>query len=244
MDCRGSDGPPLVRYRDRSRLPRSPRAWRGTFPDTAQGPLFNRPMELVAVHRDGHEFPVEATVWPVRVGGACSFNAFVRDISERRRAEEARKKETTLVQLLQSVTVAANRSSTIEQTAQTCLDRICSHTGWPVGHAYLRANDSPEELHFGGTLAPGRDGRFDAFREASDRCRSPSERDCPAAFWLPANPVDRRSGGRRTVNRSEPARRYRPDSGRDSDFRYWWKKRSSGFWSSFRCRRNSPTRNS
>ncbi len=73
------------------------------------------------MHRDGHEFPVEATVWPVRVGGALSFNAFVRDISERRRAEEARKKETTLVQLLQSVTVAANRSSTIEHTAQICL---------------------------------------------------------------------------------------------------------------------------
>ncbi len=26
----------------------------------------NGPIELVAVHRDGHEFPVEATVWPVR----------------------------------------------------------------------------------------------------------------------------------------------------------------------------------
>src|SRR4029077_16737106 len=103
------------------------------FLTTAQGSLLNRLIELVALHRDGHEFPVEATVWPVRVGGACSFNAFVRDISERRRAEEARNKETTRVQLLQSVTVAANRSSTIEHTAKTCLDRICSHAGWPVG---------------------------------------------------------------------------------------------------------------
>ena len=73
----------------------------------AQGIPLNQAIELVALHRDGHEFPAEATVWPVRVAGACSFNAFVRDISERRRAEEARKKETTLVQLLQSVTVAA-----------------------------------------------------------------------------------------------------------------------------------------
>ena len=72
----------------------------------AQGLPLNRAIELMALHRDGHEFPVEATVWPVQVAGACSFNAFVRDISERRRAEEARKKETTLVQLLQSVTVA------------------------------------------------------------------------------------------------------------------------------------------
>ncbi len=115
---------------------------------------------------------MEATVWPVRVGGACSFNAFVRDISERRRAEEARKKEATLVQLLQSVTVAANRSSTIEHTAQTCLDRICSHTGWPVGHVYLRANESPEEPVSAGIWHVDDDGRFAAFREASDRCRS------------------------------------------------------------------------
>jgi PAS domain S-box-containing protein len=140
------------------------------FLTTAQGSLLNRPIELVAVHRDGHEFPVEATVWPVRVGGACSFNAFVRDISERRRDEEARKKETTLVQLLQSVTVAANRSSTIEDTARFCLDRICSYTGWPVGHIYLWSNDSPDARISSGLWHLEDDGRFAAFRDTSDRC--------------------------------------------------------------------------
>ena len=64
------------------------------FLTTAEVCLLNRPIELIALHRDGHEFPVEATVWPVRAGGALSFNAFVRDISEQLRAEEARKKET------------------------------------------------------------------------------------------------------------------------------------------------------
>jgi PAS domain S-box-containing protein len=136
---------------------------------TTQGSPFNRAIELVALHRDGREFPVEATVWPVQVGGACSFNAFIRDISERRRAEEARKKEARLVQLLQAVTVAANRSSSIEHTAKTCLDLICSFTGWPVGHAYVRANNSPEELIPMGLWHIEEDGRFTAFREASDR---------------------------------------------------------------------------
>ncbi len=141
------------------------------FLTTERGSLFNRPIELVALHRDGHEFPVEATVWPVRVGGACSFNAFVRDISYRRRAEEARGKEARLVQLLQSVTVAANRSSALEETAQICLDRICSDIGWPVGHVYLRADNPPEELISAGFWQAEEDGRFDVFREASDRCR-------------------------------------------------------------------------
>ncbi len=137
------------------------------FLTTAHGSLLNRPIDLVALHRDGHEFPVEATVWPVRVGGALSFNAFARDISDRLRAEEARRKESTLVQLLQSVTVAANRSSSIEHTAQTCLKLICAHTGWTLGHVYMRTNHSPDEFDARIWHVEDTD-RFAAFRAASD----------------------------------------------------------------------------
>jgi PAS domain S-box-containing protein len=140
------------------------------FLAAAPRPLSNGAIELMALHRDGHEFPVEATVWPVRVGGVCSFSAFVRDISERRRAEEARKKETALVHLLQSVTVAANRSSSMEHTAQTCLNRICAHTGWPVGHIYLLPNNS-DDLTSAGIWHVEDEERFAAFRAASEGCR-------------------------------------------------------------------------
>jgi PAS domain S-box-containing protein len=133
----------------------------------AQGSHLNQRIEMIALHRDGREFPVEATVWPIRVGGACSYHAFVRDISERRRAEEGAKKESTLIQLLQSVTVAANRSSSIEHTAKTCLSHICSHIGWAVGHAYLRAKDS-EELVSAKIWHADESDRFAALREASD----------------------------------------------------------------------------
>ncbi len=138
------------------------------FLTSLQGSVLNEMVELVALHRDGHQFPVEATVWPVRVGGALSFNAFVRDISERKRAEEARKKGASLVQLLQHVTVAANRSSSIEHTAKTCVDLICSYTGSPVGHVYLRASGSPEEPFSAGIWYLEDAGRFAAFREISD----------------------------------------------------------------------------
>src|SRR5581483_10456408 len=101
-----------------------------------------------------------------RVGGALSFNAFARDISDRLMAQEALRKESTLIQLLQSVTVAANRSSSIEHTAQTCLSIICSHTGWPLGHAFLQANDSSgllsKEL-----WCSEEGGKFTPFREAT-----------------------------------------------------------------------------
>jgi PAS domain S-box-containing protein len=64
--------------------------WRGLarFLATGEGPVLNRRIELEALHRGGHEFPVELTISPLRIGDAYIFSAFVRDITERRRSEQ------------------------------------------------------------------------------------------------------------------------------------------------------------
>ncbi len=54
---------------------------------TGEGPVLNSRIEITALHRDGHEFPVELTVWPVRTSDACNFHAFVHDITRRKKAE-------------------------------------------------------------------------------------------------------------------------------------------------------------
>ncbi|MBI2083179.1 MAG: PAS domain S-box protein [Deltaproteobacteria bacterium] len=64
------------------------------FLETGEGPVLNRRIELAALHRDGHEFPVEITIWPVKAGEHVYFNAFLRDISEKRRLEESEKRKT------------------------------------------------------------------------------------------------------------------------------------------------------
>jgi PAS domain S-box-containing protein len=56
---------------------------------TGEGPVLNQRIELAALHRDGHQFPVEIVIWPVGSGEQTSFNAFAHDITQRRRAEEA-----------------------------------------------------------------------------------------------------------------------------------------------------------
>jgi len=59
------------------------------FLATGQGRMVNRRSEVIATRRDGLEFPVELTVVPSRQGDGWMFAASVRDITERRRAEEA-----------------------------------------------------------------------------------------------------------------------------------------------------------
>ena len=54
--------------------------------------MMNQRLELVACHRDGHEFPVEMTISPLRLGNRHIFNYFIRDITERQASEDALKR--------------------------------------------------------------------------------------------------------------------------------------------------------
>jgi len=56
---------------------------------TGEGPVMDKRLELSAMHADGHEIPVELTVTRIPVPGAPVFTAYLRDISDRKRAEAA-----------------------------------------------------------------------------------------------------------------------------------------------------------
>ncbi len=58
------------------------------FLATGQGPVLNTRIEITALHQDGHEFPVELTIAPLRLGRTYTFNSFVHDITARKQAEE------------------------------------------------------------------------------------------------------------------------------------------------------------
>ena len=57
------------------------------FLATGETQFLNRRIEVLALHRSGHEFPVELAISPVRIGDTIFFSAFIRDITARREAE-------------------------------------------------------------------------------------------------------------------------------------------------------------
>ncbi len=60
------------------------------FVRTGEGALLNRRLEVVGQRKDGSEFPVELAVTPLREGEFVTFHAFIRDITEHKRAEAER----------------------------------------------------------------------------------------------------------------------------------------------------------
>ncbi|HET9707699.1 MAG TPA: PAS domain S-box protein [Gemmatimonadales bacterium] len=53
------------------------------------GPILNRRIQITALHRDGHEFPVELSVTPIITSDRVMFSAFIEDITAAKQAEEA-----------------------------------------------------------------------------------------------------------------------------------------------------------
>jgi PAS domain S-box-containing protein len=67
------------------------RAGLARYFSTGEGPALNKRIEITAMHRVGREFPVELAIWPVHdEDGVDSFNAFIHDISDRKRIDQDR----------------------------------------------------------------------------------------------------------------------------------------------------------
>jgi PAS domain S-box-containing protein len=111
-------------------------------------------LEITAVRHNGGQFPAELSVCRIGVEGPPMFAAFMRDITERKRAENELKRwneelercveeRTAYLRLHQDLATIANQAESLPQAIEAALQRICLHTDWPAGHAFLPSEQDP-----------------------------------------------------------------------------------------------------
>lgn len=93
-------------------------------------------------------------------------------VFERERARAELQEKSALLQLLQEVAVAANESQTIDSALQFAVERVCRHTGWCIGHAYLPAETTPDSLVSSSIWYLGNVKRFSSFRKHTEKRRT------------------------------------------------------------------------
>ena len=69
------------------------------FRESRETSLLNRRVELTAMRKDGAEFPVEWSMTAISVDGGYVLSSFIRDITERKQAEEAQGKYRAQLEL-------------------------------------------------------------------------------------------------------------------------------------------------
>ena len=70
-------------------------------------------LELITVRKEGGEFPVEWSMSPIWVHNECKFSSFIRDITERKKAEEAQ--ASYRMQLEREVTMRTEALEALQQ---------------------------------------------------------------------------------------------------------------------------------
>lgn len=156
---------------------------------TRESRVIGKTVELTGRRRNGVEFPLELSLASWKTGMELFFTAIIRDITERKKAEEALQRKNFLILLLQVIAAASNRAQTVEEAIQICLDEICSHTDWLIGHAYKLTPDAAEQLVSTGLWYSGMSPRFQKFRYATEGMRVAPDTGLPKSVWATKKPV-------------------------------------------------------
>jgi PAS domain S-box-containing protein len=126
-----------------------------------------------------------------------------------RRRVEAMREQAALAKLLQRVAGAANEAAGIEQAVRTCLELVCSYTGWAVGHGRQVAN-LDAELGPSGCWYLTDAERFGEFQAAAERATFRFEEKLPVLADQPTGPgpswiADLHGDGKRPEQRNAAA---------------------------------------
>lgn len=105
------------------------RRYLGAGAEAPPATLIGKRAELVGLHRDGHEFPVELSIARMDTAGEPCFSAYVRDISERKEAVEKINRDYHMQRVLAELLETAMRPVPFEQRLQLALELILS-TPW------------------------------------------------------------------------------------------------------------------
>ena len=145
---------------------------------TGEAVVLGQRIEVPALHRDGHEFPVELAVTRIEGAGPPLFTAYLRDISERKRAEAELAANARLAVLRAQIGLSLNRSDDLDEMLTACAQAIVDHLDasfariWTLDElenvlhlratagSYTRSNRPDEEVLLGqfkiGTIAQER----------------------------------------------------------------------------------------
>jgi PAS domain S-box-containing protein len=93
---------------------------------TGEGPVLGRRLEMPAMRADGTQVPVELAITAIHRDGPPLFTAYLRDLTESRRAEGHRAARLAVTQILAEATAPG-------EAIVRLLEAICGALGWDVG---------------------------------------------------------------------------------------------------------------
>ncbi|HEY3132199.1 MAG TPA: PAS domain S-box protein [Acidobacteriota bacterium] len=145
--------------------------------------------ETLGLKKDGTQINIETCAANCVYQGQPARLAAIRDITGRKHSEEALRRKSAFVKLLEEVAVASNEASSPEEAMQFVVDRVCAYTDWPVGHVYFTAPENHGELIPAEIWHLDDPARFKTFRKVTETVRLTRGIGLPGRVLAAAAPV-------------------------------------------------------
>jgi len=129
------------------------------FLDTGESRMSNRRIEITALNRAGRAFPVELAISPAKLADTWTFSAFLRDISDRKQAEEEREERARLASLVVEIRYHLTQAETTRQGLQHCTEAFVRHLDAALVRIWTLNEETQElELEAGAGTCHDADG--------------------------------------------------------------------------------------
>ncbi|MBI3557652.1 MAG: response regulator [Deltaproteobacteria bacterium] len=104
-------------------------------------------------------------------------------------AEGFAKRERGFLQLLQAITVASNEAATVDEALAVSVEKVCRHTGWPLGHIYLLTEIGPPRFVSSKLWYSGKPASYSKFRSITAARELAPDEDLPGRVYTTGTPT-------------------------------------------------------
>lgn len=152
---------------------------------TGDGPVLEQRIRITAMHRDGTEFPVELSIFPMsQPGRASMFYAFIRSLV----AEETFHREQILraseAETIMAIGQKLIEDVTLEEFTHFCLDQVCNIAGLDAAHLFVMRGNGSDQVLVPSGIWHLKDERFRPMVEETANIQFRLGEGLPGYAWL------------------------------------------------------------
>ena len=156
---------------------------------TGNAKIIGTGREVEGQRKDGNVFPLELSINELRLNDETLFTAIIRDITDRRLADELFTQESLRAQLLHETTQIAAEAADLDTALRRCLHTVCRLAQWPIGHAFVPARDGSGAVRSSGFWHLDDDVAHEAFRTATESMAFAPGEGFAGRIWESGEPV-------------------------------------------------------